>query len=180
MKISTIKTLFNKTSVPPQKGNVAVAKVSDKSKKIVALKSVVKKTAVKKAPPKKSTVTSKSIVKKTAVKKVATKKTVSQKPLVKKDVLKKTVKEIKLVVASDSQSFWLQDGQILNSLPALEVALKGMSVATYKYHALTDGNHFADWVELVLADKVCADALRTIKTAASAHTVVKKHLTMMS
>ena len=98
----------------------------------------------------------------------------------KKVVTKKPKGGTKLVVASDSESFWISDGQILNSLLALEAAFKTMPAATYTYHACTDGNHFADWVELVLADNVCATALRKAKTASAAQVIIKKHVALMS
>jgi outer membrane protein assembly factor BamD (BamD/ComL family) len=70
----------------------------------------------------------------------------------------------------------MNDGQILNTLEALALALKNMDTAVYKYHT-ADGRHdFANWVEDVLVDTDCAAALRKAKTPKSAHTIVVKHL----
>jgi len=179
MKIPTIKKLFSKTETPVIKNKVAVAQVVDTPKKTSAKQAVTKKVVTKKAVTKKIVSTPARVVKKSAVKKeVQTVATL--KPVTKKVSPKKVVSSIKLVVASDSQSFWIQDGQILNSLPVLEVALKVMPAKLYQYHALTDGNHFADWVELVLGDKLCAAALRKAKTAKLAGLVVKKHLASLT
>lgn len=125
-------------------------------------KTTAKKTAVKKVTKPKST-----SVKVTGVvaKKVATKKITGPKP--KKD----------LVVASNHNSFWMNDGQILNTLVALEQALNKMDNAVYKYHTAAGRHDFANWVEDVLHDVECATALRSAKTAKSAHTVVVKFLT---
>lgn len=80
------------------------------------------------------------------------------------------------VYASNEQSFWTVDGQILNSLIALRDALSGMSKAVFTHHVNTKKNDFAEWVDVVLFDTACASDLRKAKTAASAHTVVVNHL----
>ncbi len=125
------------------------------------IKTTAKKTAVKKVTKPKST-----SIKVTGVvaKKVATKKIAGPKP--KKD----------LVVATNHNSFWMNDGQILNTLVALEQALKKMDNVVYKYHTAAGRHDFANWVEDVLHDVECATALRSAKTAKSAHTVVVKFL----
>ncbi len=81
-----------------------------------------------------------------------------------------------LVYADNRTSFWVQDGQILNSLVALRDAFATMSKATYHYHTSLDHNDFATWVALVLDDDVCAEALRHAKTLTAAKTIVVKHL----
>ncbi len=111
----------------------------------------------------------------TVVKKAVAKKTTTPKKAVaKKTVTKKVTKP--LVYAADNASFWTQDGQILNSLQALHDAFLKMEAAVYSYHANKDEHHFADWVEIVLLDPVCAADLRKAKTLTSAKTVVAKHL----
>jgi len=184
MKIPTIKTFFTKVELPAKKGKLAVSAAADKPKKTIskkpAVKSAVAKTGVVKKP-----ITSALVVKKVAKKNTVKPpiKKVLAKTVVKKTPVKKIstpVTKTKLVVASDSQSFWISDGQILNSLPALEAALKVMPVAVYRSHADSDSNHFADWVELVLGDKICAVALRKAKTAKSAAVVVQKHLNSLA
>ena len=47
--------------------------------------------------------------------------------------MKKPLKD--LVYASDQESFWTQDGEILNSLIALKAALAEMEKDVFKYHA---------------------------------------------
>jgi len=103
-------------------------------------------------------------------KKSAAKKNVSKKMATNKVGLKS------LVHASDHESFWMTDGQVLNSLAALHEALKTMDKIVYKYHVSNDRNDFADWVEAVLFDSNCAAELRSCKTPASAKTIVARHL----
>lgn len=109
---------------------------------------------------------------KTTVKKVV-KKAVPKKTSVTstKAVTKKT-----LLIANNQQSFWVNNGQILNSLLALETALGSMSKDIYAYHVAKDRNDFAQWVEYVLVDVACAKDLRKAKTQSAAKTVVVKHL----
>ena len=126
----------------------------------------------------------KTTTKKTAPKKVAKAKTTSikvtgvasKKVATKKITGTKSKKE--LVVASNYNSFWMNDGQILNSLRALESALKKMDTAVYKYHTAAGRHDFANWVEDVLHDIECATALRSAKTPKSAHMVVVKFLAL--
>ncbi len=137
----------------------------------------IKVVAVKEIPtPKKKAVVKKTVAKKAVVKKVAAVKTVPKKVAPKKAVAKNvTATKKRFVVASDSESFWVSDGQVLNSLIALETALKSMKSAVYTYHVNKDGNHFADWAEAVLGDTECAKALRGAKTASAAYKVVVTH-----
>jgi len=103
----------------------------------------------------------------TAKKKVST---VSKKPNT--TTLRKGVKkEIAMVCAAGEECFWSNDGKVLSSLSDLLVALTHMSPETYIHHVTPDRNDFADWVEFVLIDKKCADALRKAKDqkAAIAH-----------
>lgn len=126
-------------------------------------------------PAKKST--AKKATKRKPVAKKATKKTA--KKAVKKTTRKKSTKK-PLVHASDSTSFWVSDGQILNSLLAFKDALDNMSKDVYVYHATGKDNDFANWIEVVLCDKKCAEDLRKAKTPRSAKTVVVKHLKLYS
>ena len=122
-------------------------------------------------------------VKKTAkvaakAKKPAAKKTAA-KPKVKKEAaMKKPVKD--LVYASDQESFWTTDGEVLNSLVALHAAFAEMEKEVFKFHAEGDQNDFAVWVEGVLCDGDCAADLQKAKTAKGAKTVVSKHLKLYS
>ncbi len=116
-------------------------------------------------------------VAKKAVKKAASKnpakKTVA-KNAVKKTAGKKNKKQ--LVYADNKKSFWVTNGQILDSLIALRDALDEMEKEVYSYHAGKAHNDFANWVELVLDDAACAADLHKAKTPRSAKTVVVKHL----
>lgn len=127
-------------------------------------------------PTKKDTVTTKGkgAAKKAPAKKVAkkaAKKVVKKAPAAKKRAGKK-----ELVYASNNQSFWVTNGQILNSLLALRDALGEMDKEVYHYHANGWQNDFAQWVDTVLCDTACAADLRKAKTAKSAKTVVVRHL----
>ncbi|MFW6210139.1 MAG: hypothetical protein ACOC4E_01460 [Patescibacteria group bacterium] len=82
----------------------------------------------------------------------------------------------RLVYASNNESFWVSDGQVLNSLPALRDAFTEMDIAVYRYHAEGGQNDFAVWVRQVLGDDACASALEKAKTPKGARTAVVKHL----
>ena len=135
----------------------------------VAVKPAPKKVAVKK-------VAAKMPVVKAATKKapVAVKKALAKKPATKKAVAKR------LVVSSDSESFWVTNGHVLNSLVALEMAFHEMSKSVYEYHITSTGSDFADWVEAVLLAPDCASELRKAKTAKAAQLVVSNHLKQYS
>ena len=124
---------------------------------------MAKKPAVKKTAPKR-----KPAVKKTAAKKPAAKK------VAKKTVVKKPSKD--LLFASDQESFWVQNGEILNSLIALRDALENMDKGVFEFHAQGDQNDFSIWVETVLCDADCAADIAKAKTQKSARTAVNKHL----
>lgn len=115
--------------------------------------------------PKQASATKKAAPKKVA-KKVAPKKAAAKKPSAKKT----------LVYADNTHSFWVTDGQILNSLVALHDALKAMDKAVYAHHVSKDKHDFADWVDAVLCDGECAEALRKAKTPTTARAVVTKYL----
>ena len=143
-------------------------------------KKVVKKTAKKAPAPKKAV---KKVSKKTAVKKTAKKK-VAKKAPAKKSVKKTAKKAVKakasgkknLVYANEDTSFWVNNGEILNSLVALKEALDQMEKEVYAYHAGGQHNDFSNWVATVLSDAKCAKDLEKAKTPNSAKTVVVKHL----
>lgn len=81
-----------------------------------------------------------------------------------------------LVFADNQTSFWVSNGQILNSLVALRDALDVMEKEVYHYHAGEAHNDFATWVSSVLCDTECAVELTKAKSPSSAKTVVVKHL----
>lgn len=129
---------------------------------------------------KKITVVSKKVTPKTVVKKlekkVVPKKAVVTKILTKKPVAKKSNTSKVLVYASNDNSFWVNDGQVLNSLTALQEALNKMQNEVFAYHVRKDKNDFADWVDFVLCDGKCSSDLRKTKTKVDASVVVAKHL----
>lgn len=119
----------------------------------------------------------KVIAKQPAKKVVASKATKpAAKPLAKKAVAKAAATKKSLVYAPDQQSFWVKNGQVLNSLVALRDALDEMEKEVYTYHAGTAHNDFAKWVSDVLSDSSCATELGKAKTPKTAKTVVVKHL----
>jgi len=134
--------------------------------------SSTKKKAIKKAVPKKAV--KKTITKKPVVKKAAAKKTTAKK------AVKKTTKKKPLVVAPDHQSFWVANGNVLNSLVALRDALDEMKKEVYSYHVSKEHNDFANWVGAVLCDDKCAKALAKAATPTTAKTVVVRHLKVYS
>ena len=133
--------------------------------KKAATRSTAKKTA-KKAAPKKAV---KKVAKKTTKKKAAPKKA-AKKSSAKKD----------LVYAPDHASFWVTDGQVLNSLLALRDALDEMEKEVFSYHVSKEHNDFANWVDSVLYDAECAAALHKARTPKTARTVVVRHLKLYS
>lgn len=115
--------------------------------------------------------------KKVAVKKVAKKATVKKvATTVAKKVAKKPSTKKILVTAKNEHSFWTKNGQIFNTLKALQLGLEKMDKAIYAHHVTKDRNDFALWVDAVLNDKDCATELSKAKTASSAAKVVAKHL----
>ena len=142
-----------------------------------------KKAPAKKTTKSKAVATKKAPVKKKSVaKKPAAKKTSATKPVAKKTkrttAAKKPVKD--LVYASDHESFWVQNGEILNSLLALRDALEQMEKDVYQFHATGEQNDFSVWVKAVLCDGDCAADLQKAKTQKGARTVVVKHLKLYS
>ena len=110
--------------------------------------------------------------------KLATPKKAVAKKVVKKAAAKKAVSSSKpaLKYAPNQHSFWVVDGQILNSLSALKEALDVMDKATFAHHVAKDKNDFAVWIETILVDKDCAVDVRKAKTPAATKTAVTKHL----
>jgi len=134
-----------------------------------------KKTITKKSVSKKVT---KTTTKKLVAKRGAVKKKVTKKSVAKQVPIKKPVKD--LTYASDQESFWTTDGEILNSLLALRDALAKMDVDIYQFHAAGEQNDFSIWVDTVLRDGDCAGDLKKAKTPRSAKTTVVRHLKMYS
>ncbi len=127
--------------------------------KIATTKPVVKKIVKPVVKP---------VVKKVATKKVATK--------TKKATAKKAVTGKALVYADNDHSFWVKNGEVLNSLTALYQALASMDDAVFAHHVTKDKHDFSDWVDSVLDDKVCAKDLRKAKNQDKACAVIALHL----
>ena len=134
-------------------------------------------------PQKKST---KKAAKK-AVKKAAKRSTKKAAKKVTKKTTKKTAKQATkrtartqasrpLVYATNHESFWVTDGQVLNSLRALRDALAVMDAEVYRFHATGEQNDFVVWVAQVLQDADCAAALEKARTPKTARAVVVRHL----
>jgi hypothetical protein len=155
----------------PTKKTVTKKAVKKAPAKKAVKKAVVKKVA-KKAPAKK---VAKKAPEKKAVKKAPAKK-VSSKVAKKVAKPKKTNSKKELTYANEHTSFWLTDGQILNSLLALSEALDSMSDDVFAYHVRDDSNDFANWVGAVLCDENCAKELEKATSPNKAKTVVVKHL----
>ncbi len=126
---------------------------------------------------KKTAVVSKKIASKPVLKKTPTKVTPKKKVVtIKKVAPKKGVAAKTLVYANNDNSFWVNDGQVLNSLVALQEALNNMQNEVFAHHVQKDRNDFADWVNFVLCDSKCSIDLRKTKTKKDASVVVSKYL----
>ena len=129
------------------------------AKKPIAKKvrTTVRKVAAKNPRAEMSTSgkTVKASTKKPVAKKAAPKKSVSKK----KSSAKKTKGKPSLLRAPEDKCFWVNEGPVLADLRDLHAALLTMNNDQFFYHVHDEINHFADWVEWVLADASCAKAL---------------------
>jgi len=141
-------------------------------KKITTTKVAVKKTATKKVA--KKAPVSKKVVKKATTTKVA--KKAPAKVSAKKAGAKKNSSVKSVIYTDNGTSFWVTDGQILNSLIALHSALLDMEDNIFDYHVNSEKNDFAEWVDCVLCDGDCASDLRKVDSPKEASSVVAKHL----
>jgi hypothetical protein len=185
VKNSVAKKVVAKKTPAKQTKKYAAAKRKPVSKKPVAIKKpatkkAVAKKAVKKSPAKKTA--SKVNVRKGRQGELSKDKRRSsggEGVLGQKAVaMKKPVKD--MVYASDQESFWMQNGEILNSLMALNEAFAAMDKDIYQFHAHGDRNDFSIWVDSVLCDEECAADLKKAKSSKSARTIVVKHLKLYS
>jgi len=82
-----------------------------------------------------------------------------------------------LVDAPPEQCFWIHYGPVLKNLRELRDALaQSVSDAQFAYHVGAGKNDFANWVEAVLDDAACAQALRRAKTRLAALRAVEARL----
>ncbi len=146
-----------------------------KNTKKVPVTKVVKKKSAKKQNTKK--VVKREVSK--SVKKALIRKAI-KKSAIKTSAKSKAKTKRKLILANDSTSFWMTNGQILTSLVELRDALEEMKKEVYLYHAGGDQNDFANWVEVVLIDNVCAKGLEKAGSIKAAKTVVTKRLKVYS
>lgn len=121
----------------------------------------------------KKTTKKKAIKKIARTKKAPTKKITRKKTAVKKKAVRQGKK--RLTRAAPEQCFWVNAGPVLRDLRELEEALRVMSNEQFAYHT-AEGNHFAQWVESVLLDAVCAQALMRAKTRKGAVTIVMRYI----
>ena len=154
-----------------------LSKLGSKTGQLASSPSLIK-TSNRSSMPKKSsssqkTTVAKKVAAKAPVKKVVAKKTVNKKPLAKASV---AVTKEPLLYADNETSFWVADGNILNSLVALHEALLSMSSKTFSHHVTKQKNDFSEWVKDVLYDADCAAALKTATTPKRAALVVAKAL----
>ncbi|MFT7507660.1 MAG: hypothetical protein ACI92I_000824 [Acidimicrobiales bacterium] len=126
--------------------------------------------ATKKTTKKVTTKAPKKIAKK--VVKKTTKKTATKAP--KKTTAKKQVRA--LVCAPGKHCFWTSDGQVLEDLNQLQIAFGSMGDEVFLHHVSKAKNDFADWVEHVLEDVACAEALRKSKKPSTSRTVIVRCL----
>lgn len=80
------------------------------------------------------------------------------------------------MIVTDERAFWVHDGPVLRSLHELADAFDDISVGQFEYHVRGDHNDFASWIEFVLVDPTCADAVRHARTKDEAARTVRQHL----
>lgn len=81
-----------------------------------------------------------------------------------------------LVCAYDGECFWSRDGKVLSNLSDLSFAIGSMDDEVFLHHVTQEKNDFADWVEHVLQDQACAQALRSAQKKSQAKKIVELHL----
>ena len=82
-----------------------------------------------------------------------------------------------IINAPPEQCFWIHYGPVLKNLRELRDALaQSVSDAQFAYHVGVGKNDFAKWVEAVLDDAMCAQALRRAKTLRAALRAVEARL----
>jgi len=141
--------------------NTQAKKVTTKSIKTVVTKKSTSPVGAKKTPKQSVTKSAKKVATKVPVVKIGRKISGGKKAL---------------VIAPAEKKFWVQTGEILESLTDLATSFAKMDAVAYQHHVDTTKNDFASWVEHVLEDVLCADALRRSKTPKTARIAVIKYL----
>jgi hypothetical protein len=87
-----------------------------------------------------------------------------------------------LITVDGSMAFWIHNGPVLRNLVDLRDAFGSMSAELFNYHANSEKNDFANWVEHVLKEPILAAKLRSYKTqktmAKAVGTYIKKFYTV--
>jgi hypothetical protein len=74
-----------------------------------------------------------------------------------------------LIQAPPDKAFWVNGGPVLTDLQQLRQALaREISDEQFVHHVTGDKNDFAQWVEEVLGDTQCAEALRQARSRTEA------------
>lgn len=126
---------------------------------------------IKEATQKKAT-SEKVASKKVVAKRVSPSRNGASKP--KKKSAQKTLKP--LVRMYDDRCFWMNDGTVLQDLAQLRDALNRIDEQVFSHHVTDVKNDFADWVEFVLDDAKCAQALRSAGSSKKCEEVVARSL----
>jgi hypothetical protein len=75
----------------------------------------------------------------------------------------------RLVQAPPDKAFWVHGGPVLTDLQQLRDALaRDISDEQFVHHVTGERNDFAQWVEEVLGDTQCAEALRQARSRTDA------------
>lgn len=139
----------------------ATSKTRKSAKKTRAKKRTTK-TAARSIKTKRVTPARVRLRKQTGGKKLAKRRVVRTRPV--------------LMCVEGEHCFWANNGAVLSTLRDLRNELNNMTDEEYQYHANADRNDFADWVESVLCDDVCAKGLRRARRRATAYSCVKRCL----
>lgn len=64
------------------------------------------------------------------------------------------------------QSFWVNNGPVVDSVSGLREAIKAMNDDQYRYHTERSGNDFASWIRWCVGDAKLADRIVAAKSRA--------------
>lgn len=81
-----------------------------------------------------------------------------------------------LVRTNDANAFWLHDGGPIHDLVDLKNAFDTMTQEQFSYHLNKEKNDFALWVQVLLQDEDCAEALKRANTRKGASRILFRHL----
>ena len=83
-----------------------------------------------------------------------------------------------LFIAPSENAFWVHHGPIVHDLQELKDALaRSITDEQFKHHVTGERNDFAIWIDTILHDKKCANAIKRVKTKKSALSAISKCLT---